>query len=498
VPSRCGTRIPAGPGTPTTPAGKAIRKQILACGAALLTSACVPSLHSAPPAPSIGAVEAAYAALREAEDAIDALESQLPGAEGRHTLAEWRRLYSERRGLLTARLGALSPVSLAPDDQRAADAIRHALERDLPPLEPAVSTNAAQGPSPCEAVHSGGLSVAILKQALFACFAEAAGRIQFEGRTLDRLSALGELAKIPEPGRRKTLFLAMEPLWRAVNGDGDATSPYRRLVALTAAQLEKGESAVDSASRGLGIDAAATERWLVAILDAWREATPTDLIEPWNFRYLGGEPSRLLSPSIPLQRLREINDRYYRDLGADPLALRVQYDLAPRPGKDPVAYTSFLFRGFTTGASGNLPSPVFRRHTTRVVSTTSGSCSTRPATRFISRQYELGRPSRTGLTAMSLLKPGETCRRSSCTNRSGSESTLVVRRHRARRFAPSTTPSFSTWRGGFSKFACSAIRQRTPIWYGPTSPRRTYVSCRIPSGRGGPCVVSSSMRPGTC
>src|SRR6185437_6106584 len=107
--------------------------------------------------------------------------------------------------------------------------------------------------------------LATLKRMLFACFAEAAGRIQFEGRTLDRLSALGELARIPEPGRRKKLFLAMEPLWRAVNGEGDAASPYRRLVALAAAEPAKGDSPLHGPASGLGIDAAATEHWLVAI-----------------------------------------------------------------------------------------------------------------------------------------------------------------------------------------------------------------------------------------
>ena len=123
--------------------------------------------------------------------------------------------------------------------------------------------------------------------------------------------------------------------------DASSRSPLR--------SLQEGDSALHGAASGLGIDATATEHWLVAILDAWREATPTDPVEPWDFRYLGGEPSRLLSPSIPPARMREINDRYYRDLGADPLALRVHYDLTPRPGKDPVAYTSFLFRGFTAG-----------------------------------------------------------------------------------------------------------------------------------------------------
>ena len=36
-----------------------------------------------------------------------------------------------------------------------------------------------------------------------------------------------------------------------------------------------------------------------------------------------------------------INARVYRSLGADPKRLRVQYDLDPRNGQTPVAYTTF-------------------------------------------------------------------------------------------------------------------------------------------------------------
>jgi len=36
-----------------------------------------------------------------------------------------------------------------------------------------------------------------------------------------------------------------------------------------------------------------------------------------------------------------VNDRFYLDLGADVAALGIQYDLLPREGKDPVAFTTF-------------------------------------------------------------------------------------------------------------------------------------------------------------
>jgi hypothetical protein len=54
-----------------------------------------------------------------------------------------------------------------------------------------------------------------------------------------------------------------------------------------------------------------------------------------------GGASRTLSPRIPRGSLQAIADRFYRDLGADPAGLRVFYDLEPRTGKDPVAFTTF-------------------------------------------------------------------------------------------------------------------------------------------------------------
>jgi oligoendopeptidase F len=40
-------------------------------------------------------------------------------------------------------------------------------------------------------------------------------------------------------------------------------------------------------------------------------------------------------------RLREINDRFHADQGADPVGLGVRYDLETRAGKTPVAFTQF-------------------------------------------------------------------------------------------------------------------------------------------------------------
>jgi len=97
------------------------------------------------------------------------------------------------------------------------------------------------------------------------------------------------------------------------------------------------------------------ERWLVQVLEKWRDITPSGSIEPWDFAYQAGRANRALSGVLPVEALREVNDRFYRDLGADPVALNVHYDLEPRASKDPVAFTTFGRRpartaeGWTTG-----------------------------------------------------------------------------------------------------------------------------------------------------
>jgi hypothetical protein len=71
----------------------------------------------------------------------------------------------------------------------------------------------------------------------------------------------------------------------------------------------------------------------------------------------------VLSPRIPVERLTRLNDSVYRALGADLGALGVRYDLAPREGKTPVAFTTFgarrpivpwVFATYRTGGLDNL------------------------------------------------------------------------------------------------------------------------------------------------
>ena len=197
----------------------------------------------------------------------------------------------------------------------------------------------------------------------FTAYGDAARRIIVDGDTLDRLSILGLLGRTDDRDRRRRLFLSLEPVWRSVNGDDSDSSAYRRMVRLRIASWPADSSPMAERARGLGVTADTLERWLVAVLGSWRDTQPDSMIEPWDFHYGSGEASRLLSARIPRDSLRPITERYYRGLGADPVRLRVHYDLDPRPGKYPVSFTDFgardpvepwVFTSYRIGGFDNL------------------------------------------------------------------------------------------------------------------------------------------------
>jgi hypothetical protein len=115
-------------------------------------------------------------------------------------------------------------------------------------------------------------------------------------------------------------------------------------VRLSAARFKEKGTTIEKSAALLGVDPAQVEPWLVSVLEAWRDASAGADLEPWDFGYAAGAMERALTPHLPREALRPLNDRVYRDLGADPVALGVEYDIDPRPGKDPVAYTDFAAR----------------------------------------------------------------------------------------------------------------------------------------------------------
>ena len=289
----------------------------------------------------LAVAELHYADLVDARGVIDAIDSghlvEFRGKDRSEWDAELRSSYDR---LVTA-LPDISASRLSRDDARALAT----LHRKLETLRPA-----ADEPQDlrCADARRKDLASDALSTALTACFTEIANNLEFEGERLDRVTALSRLGTIVEPERRKALFLSFQPLWRAINGQNERDSAYRRFIRLTA-QTPSRDSQIEAAARTLGVTPAQVDDWLVRILETWSTATAGDSVEPWDYRYLSSAAERALTGKVPLATMLEIDHRYYRDLGADLDALGVLYDLQPRANKSSVAYTDFLTRGRMRG-----------------------------------------------------------------------------------------------------------------------------------------------------
>ncbi|MBV1850849.1 hypothetical protein [Catellatospora tritici] len=238
------------------------------------------------------------------------------------------------RAELAAALGPGDPDLTA----RAAQA-RDRVRADLVALggtdDPAVAAMLAwAGP----ASGGGGEDLAEIERA----YAREQGAVHVGGQRLTRLAVLGLLGREPDPHTRRDLFLALRPVWAAIDGDGD-DSPYRRMLPDSARRWAGGGPVAANAT-ALGLDPASVEPDLVAVLDTWRQVSAArDPIEPWDWWYVHGTTARVLREATPVGRLRPLSDAYHAALGADPAALDVRYDTAPRPDRPPVpvAYTTF-------------------------------------------------------------------------------------------------------------------------------------------------------------
>ena len=211
--------------------------------------------------------------------------------------------------------------------------------------------------------------VAALRRTTYDAYGAAATAIEIDGETIDRLSAFARLATAEDAAERRAVFEAMSPVWRAVDGDGGITSPYRRLVAASAERWATAGSTVEANAEVLGIAPGTFEPMLHAILADGRRVLadaaglrPGGRVEPWDYRFVVGAAERRLLAAVPLERLRPINDAHLRSLGADPDELGIGYDLAPRVGRPviPVAFTTngrpgpWVFATYREGGIGNL------------------------------------------------------------------------------------------------------------------------------------------------
>lgn len=305
-------------------------------------------------APAIAPAESMYAELRAVKDRIGVTTARGAAADfDGQTLEQMHARYRATRAVVDSALTTADSATLPAEDQRALGVMRATLRGELGAQpESDVSLDADSAPNchyDAAAMARGDSAYERLHDRIYACYGRAVQRVEFEGATLDRLTALGMLAKMNDRERRHRLFLAIDTIWSSMNGDDGPSSPYRQYVKLSAARWKANGSPVDASARALGIDPVQMERWLIAVLDAWRTSTPDSMIEPWDWHYAAGAASRALDARIPLDSLAAFNAHYYHDLGADVAALHVHYDLTPRVGKTPVAFTDFGARRRVVG-----------------------------------------------------------------------------------------------------------------------------------------------------
>ena len=287
----------------------------------------------------VSAVEYLYADVSDADTILATIDSGMLSTYQGKDRAGWQQLYREKRARLDKELESLPASGLSARDIGAIAAMRRHMK--------AFTGGGALFSPAAECQNAGRKDIAYpdLKSALVACFDEIGNSLTFEGGRINRVSALALLHELSDPGRRKAVFLALVPLWKAINGDNEPDSAYRRLIAAAAADAVKNGSEIENAARDVGIDPAEVERWLVQILEAWRQSSGDAMVEPWDFRFQTGEADRLLAAYVPRESLQPVNERYYRDLGADLDKLGTLYDLAPRPEKAALAYTEFVTHG---------------------------------------------------------------------------------------------------------------------------------------------------------
>ncbi len=313
----------------------------------------------------LASAESTFALARDARDRYEVtVASGRSAAEDGATLDQLAARANETRDRLDRVLAAVDSSALAGADVRALTEMRRVALRDLLAIT-ATNAGAAVVPSTgpdCSADTMGGIDS--LRARIYACYGWAQSHVPFGADTLDRLTILGTIGSTDDVARRRALFLALAPVWHSMNGGNEPDSPYRRLIAMEARARPDAEPPAAAQARTAGIPPDSLEPWLLAVLGAWRDATPDTLVEPWDWIYENGRASRELSPGIPLSRLPMLDAEVFRSLGADVQGLRVHFDLEPREGKDPVAFTTFgarepviepwVFATYRTGGLDNL------------------------------------------------------------------------------------------------------------------------------------------------
>ena len=404
-------------------------------------------------------------------------------------------------------MAALSVDGLDAEDLRAVASMRETLDllaSDDPMLTMAIDTADPDDRPADDILANDGLGALLGRSA--AAFTRAADDLRFDGRPVGRTEILGRLATEPDPGTRRRLFLALEPIWQAVDGDGGPASPYRIALQASAEAWRRDGSPVDANARALGVDPAELEPWLRAILAAWRDSAvgsgAGSSIEPWDERHA----TRRVQPDVRRGPAagRAAPDRpgvlrvaRCRSGGArDPLRHRAA--TRPRPGRDGVHARRRRSRAAVRTA-GRPASSGSSRATAGRGSRTLASSSTRPAMPSTSRAIRT-RPAFAVMTeALHHAHRGARRHRRLGSLRAGLAGTLAgpVRVGRGRPPRP--------LRRCRPRRRLVAVRDRPPSesrarperGLGRDHERVPGCRARTPSGRGGRSAGSSSRRPAT-
>ena len=312
-------------------------------GLACAGGAPTPSAERAAP---LAPVESSYQFVRAMKDAMDVARARGVGqVEGGDSLASVARRYPPAVRQLDSLLRSVDSTALDSVDRRALRTMRRTAATELGSDS---ATAAPPNSSPPECGYDPAAIAALpngldsLATRMYACYGYAAQYVTYGAEHLDRLTILGRLTGTDSAAERERLFRALTPVFQAMNGDDGPSSPYRTMIRLSAQRWKERGSPVDAGARLAGVDPRLMESWLVSILERWQEVTPDTMIEPWDYDFLAGRADRRLDSLVAVRGgLAALNAAYYRALGANVDSLQARYDLTPREGKTPVAYTTF-------------------------------------------------------------------------------------------------------------------------------------------------------------
>ena len=257
----------------------------------MLTACSSPPRPPTPVRASLVAAESLYADLRTIRDRIDV---NIEAGRTDTTLLSVLILgHNALRKDLARRLAAVDSAALSGDDGRALGIMRRTLVRDLGPVPTSTAPEAAAAQEPACDYDAGAVAAAAngldsLRKRLYACYGWAQSHLTMDGEVLDRLSILGALGRTENSDARRKLFLSLEPVWRSVNRDNQPASPYRLLIAREVKERGGAEPPAAEQARASGVPPDSLERWLLRVLERWRDVNPDSLIEPWDWFYQTG------------------------------------------------------------------------------------------------------------------------------------------------------------------------------------------------------------------